>query len=81
MKIKNNIDVVRKAKSLIELGIDEDLPFPPLGDLQFHPVEHGSSNARDLEELFVNLGFTQIRSKWFHRNLWAETRGFGRSLL
>jgi len=80
-KIKNNIDVVRKAKSLIELGIDETLPFPPLGDLQFHPVEHGSANAGALEELFVNLGFTQIRSKWFHRNLWAETRGFGRSLL
>jgi len=80
-KIQNNIDVVRKAKSLIELGVDDELPFPPLGDLQFHPVEHGGPNARELEEVFINLGFTQIRSKWFHRNLWADKRGFGRSLL
>jgi DNA polymerase-1 len=80
-KIQNNIEVVRMAKRLIELDVDNDLPFPPLGDLQFTPVRHGGPNAQALDELFVNLGFTQIRSRWFHNNLWNDVRGFGRSLL
>ena len=35
---------------------------------------------RALDELFVNLGFTQIRSRWYHNNLWNDVRNFGRSL-
>ena len=79
-KMKDNIAVVRMAKQLIELDIDDDLPFPPIGDLQFTPVRHGGPNARVLDELFVNLGFTQIRSRWYHNNLWNDVRNFGRSL-
>jgi len=79
-KIKDNIDVVKMAKRLIELDVDDELPFPPLGDLQFTPVRHGGPNARALDELFVNLGFTQIRSRWYHNNLWNDVRNFGRSL-
>jgi DNA polymerase-1 len=80
-KIKENIEIVRKAKLLIELVQDDELPFPPLGDLQFTPVRHGGPNAKELDELYVSLGFTQIRSRWYHNNLWNDTKNFGRGLI
>jgi len=79
-KIQENIDVVRMAKRLIELGVDNDLPFPPIGDLQFNPVKPGTEHAPALEELFDNLGFVQIKDRWKNNNLWSSTKGFGRSL-
>jgi len=79
-KISEHIDVVKKAKLLIELGIDNVLPFPPLGNLQFNPVQYGSANARDLEELFDVLGFVQVKDRWKNNNLWRNHNGFGRRL-
>jgi DNA polymerase-1 len=80
-KIKDNLNVVLLAKKLIALGIDEDLEVPPLEELQFTPVRHGESKAKELDDLFLELGFTQIRSRWYHNNLWNDTKGFGRSLI
>jgi len=79
-KIKDNIAVVRKAKLLIELGIDEDLPFPPLGQLQFNPTKPEDKYAKDLIDLYDQLGFAQIKDRWKHGNLWKETKLFGRGL-
>jgi DNA polymerase-1 len=80
-KIKDNLDVVLLAKKLIMLGIDEELEVPPLEELQFTPVRHGGPNAKELDDLFLELGFTQIRSRWYHNNLWNDVKGFGRSLI
>jgi len=79
-RIKDNIDVVRKAKRLIELGIDEDLPFPPLGNLQFNPTSPGDAVAEDLEQLYDNLGFIQLKDRWKHKTLWDNVPQFGRKL-
>lgn len=79
-KIADYVDVVKKAKLLIELDVDDSLPFPSLGDLQFNPVEPGQLSAPSLEHLFDLLGFTQIKDRWVNRNLWKNKGGFGRSL-
>ena len=79
-KISEHVDTVKKAKLLIELGIDESLPFPPLGNLQFNPVTPGDSNAAALNELFDELGFVQIRDRWSHNQLWRSAPSFGRRL-
>jgi len=79
-KISENIDIVKKAFSLIELGIDEELPFPPLGQLQFNPIQPGSDYSDELEELFDLLGFVQIKDRWKHHNLWLDAPRFGKRL-
>ena len=79
-KIADHVEVVKKAKLLIELGIDDSLPFPSLGDLQFNPVQYGSADSRVLEELFDVLGFTQIKDRWKNNILWNNAKKFGRSL-
>jgi len=79
-KIAEHVEIVKKAKLLIELGVDESLPFPPLGDLQFNPVAPGTPSAPALEEAFNSLGFIQIKDRWKHNNLWKNTPSFGRRL-
>jgi DNA polymerase-1 len=79
-KIASNIDVVKKAKLLIELGVDKELPFPPLGNLQFNPIEPGQPGSEYLIELFDELGFVQLKDRWKHGNLWRDTQQFGRKL-
>ena len=79
-KISEHIDTVLKAKRLIELGIDEDLPFPPLGSLQFNPTSPNDTNAEVLELMYDYLGFVQIKDRWRHNTLWHEVQQFGRKL-
>jgi DNA polymerase-1 len=79
-KVKDHINIVRKAKSLIELSHDEDLPFPPLGDLQFTPVQPKTENADELEQLFDELGFIQVKDRWRQFTLWNDVIPFGRKL-
>ena len=79
-KISEHVDTVRLAKRLIELSIDEDLPFPPLGNLQFNPVAPGDPGAKDIELAYDALGFAQIKDRWKHRNLWDDVPHFGKKL-
>ena len=79
-KISEHIDTVLKAKQLIELGIDNDIPFPPLGNLQFNPIQPGDPNELELIKLYDELGFVQIKDRWKHGNLWRESSRFGRGL-
>jgi DNA polymerase-1 len=79
-KISDHIETVKKAKSLIELGIDEEVPFPPLGNLQFNPTRPDSPHAKLLEDLFDELGFVQLKDRWEHNTLWDEVISFGRRL-
>ena len=79
-KISEHVDTVLKAKRLIELGVDEDLPFPPLGNLQFNPIAYGDKEAKDLEKLLDLLGFVQVKDRWKQNNLWHDSPKFGRKL-
>jgi DNA polymerase-1 len=79
-KIIENIDVVLKAKKLIELSIDKELPFPPLGNLQFNPIKPGDANEDELIKLYDELGFVQIKDRWKHGNLWKDNLIFGKKL-
>jgi DNA polymerase-1 len=79
-KIIDNIEIVRKAYSLIELGIDESIPLPPLGDLQFNPIKPDDCDAGDLEQLYDSLGFVQIKDRWKKNSLWSDGPQFGRRL-
>jgi len=79
-KISEHVDVVKKAQRLIQLNIDDELPFPPLGNLQFNPVQPGSPGSEDLIELYESLGFVQLKDRWKHNSLWKEVQSFGRKL-
>lgn len=79
-KMKEYETIIRKAKQLIELGIDDDVPYPPLGDLQFNPVQPGDDGAQELIKLFDELGFIQIKDRWKHGLLWKDGMTFGRKL-
>jgi len=79
-KISEHVDVVKMAKALIELGEDPDLPMPPLGSLQFNPVQPNTNQASELEEVFNDLGFIQVKDRWKHNTLWNDVIPFGRKL-
>jgi len=79
-KISEHVDTVLKAKRLIELGIDEDLPFPPLGQLQFNPVQPDDDGSKELEKLYDLLGFAQVKDRWKNHNIWNDGPKFGRKL-
>jgi DNA polymerase I len=79
-KISNHIDVVLKAQRLITLNVDEDLPFPALGNLQFNPTMHGTQHAEEFEKLLDEMGFVQVKDRWKKNTLWKEAPEFGRSL-
>jgi len=73
-------DVVMLASALIKLDTDDELLFPPLGNLQFNPIKPGDPSAKKLEDLFDELGFTQVKDRWKHNTLWNEILPFGRKL-
>lgn len=79
-KIVDNIEIVRKAYSLIELGIDDNIPFPPLGNLQFNPIKPDDCDAGALEQIYDTLGFVQIKDRWKKNVLWRDGPQFGRRL-
>jgi len=79
-KISEHVDTVLKAKRLIELGVDDELPFPPLGNLQFNPISQGDKESKDLERLLDLLGFVQVKDRWKQNALWHDSPKFGRKL-
>lgn len=79
-KMQEHEEIIRKAFSLIKLDIDESIPRPLLGDLQFNPVKPGDDDARSLVELFDELGFRQIKDHWNKGFLWEDAMPFGRRL-
>jgi len=81
-RIMDNVDVVRKAYKLIKLDYDPELPFPPLGDLQFNPLRpDGDKEAvHELKSFFKVLGFNQIYERWKNGSLWSFAKNFGRGL-
>lgn len=79
-KISENVEVVRLAKRLIELDVDDTIPFPPLGSLQFNPIKYGEKGTYELEQLYDSLGFVQIKDRWKQDTLWKDVMPFGRKL-
>ena len=79
-KIQENIEVVRKAKKLIELSTDNSIDFPPLGNLQFNPMKYGDPGYIELENIYDQLGFTQIKDRWRKNILWSDGLQFGKRL-
>lgn len=79
-KISEHVDVVIKAQRLITLGVDEDLPFPALGNLQFNPVKPGTEHGSTFEKKLKELGFAQVRDRWLKGQLWHDAPKFGRGL-
>lgn len=79
-RITEHVETVLKAKRLIELGIDEELPFPPLGTLQFNPVKPGEDSETELIKLYDELGFIQVKDRWKNGSLWKDIMLFGRGI-
>ena len=81
-KIQAHLDVVRRAYSLIELTGEDDIPFPPLGNLQFQPTQYSDKTVarRELLELFDRYELNSIRDRWAQGTLWSNGPSFGRKL-
>lgn len=79
--VNDHHDVVKLAFRLIELqGLDE-IPFPPLGNLQFNPskYEDKTTHTLELEKLFSVLELNSIKERWINGTLWRDLK-LGRSL-
>ena len=79
-KVNEYEPTVRRAFNLINLDGKDDIPFPPLGNLQFNPVkketpEHGLK----LAEMFDYAEFSVMKERWENNELWFE-KTFGRKL-
>jgi len=80
-KIQEHHDTVRRAYDLIQLDGKDDIPFPPLGNLQFNPVTpDGSEAARVISDLFSSFEFTNIKEKWENGTLWSKGPKLGKRL-
>ena len=73
-KVVDHLDTVRLAFKLIELKGEDKIPFPPLGNLQFQPVEYGSPHSREVEELFSYFELNSINDRWIKGTLWREPK-------
>lgn len=79
-KISPHEEVVRRAFSLIELKGLDDIPFPPLGNLQFKPVGPDTPHhGEHLLKLFDYFELNSIKDRWLKGTLWTEST-FGRKL-
>jgi DNA polymerase-1 len=79
--VAENEEIVRKAYSLIILEGLDDIPFPPLGSLQFSPVEPSTKVYGDqLKKLFDYFELTSITERWTKGTLWRKEVPFGRKL-
>jgi len=79
-KVAEYESTVRKAFELIKLDGKDNIPFPPLGDLQFNPVQphtpiHGTRLMKMLEQFELN----SIKDRWINNTLWRE-HSLGRKL-
>jgi len=81
-KIVDHINTVKKALSLIELKGLDDIPFPPLGNLQFNPVTPDTPVHGDrLLKLIEYFNLTSIKDRWLKGTLWSKEPTFGKGLL
>jgi len=80
-KIQDHLDIVRRAYSLIQLDGLDDIPFPPLGSLQFNPMGPGhGTDSLQVESLFDLFEFTNMKEKWLNGTLWTLPPKLGRGL-
>ena len=73
-KIVDYVDTVKMAFKLIELRGEDEIPFPPLGSLQFHPVEYNSEHSSPVEELFSYFELNSINDRWINGTLWRDPK-------
>jgi len=79
-KIVDHIDTVQKAFKLVELTGLDDIPFPPLGTIQFNPVHPEDFKYREeLEKLMDELELNTIKDRWLQGTLWRDPK-LGRRL-
>ena len=79
-KVVDHVETAKKAYTLVELDGLDDIPFPPLGNLQFNPVKHDKSPySRALEKLMDDLDLNTIKDRWKQGTLWREPK-LGRRL-
>ena len=72
-KAADHEEVVRRAFELIKLDGKDNIPFPPLGSLQFNPV--GPDTEFHGERLLTMLEYfelTNIKDRWVNGTLWKE---------
>lgn len=79
-KVKEHEEIVRRAFKLIQLDGKDNIPFPPLGNLQFNPVTpttpvHGDRLLKLLDHFELN----SIKERWLNGTLWRE-HSLGRKL-
>lgn len=73
-KVTEHEEIVRKAFELIELKGEDYIPFPPLGNLQFRPVEKGTRDGDFVEKLFSVLELNNIKERWINGTLWRDPK-------
>lgn len=79
-KVAEYEPVVRRAFELIQLDGKDNIPFPPLGNLQFNPVKPNTPIHGDrLLKMLDYFEFTVFKDKWLNGTLWSE-KSFGRKL-
>jgi len=79
-KINEYEPTVRRALDLIKLDGKDDIPFPPLGNLQFNPVKkENTEHGLKLAEMFDYFEFNVMKERWANNELWSE-KTFGRKL-
>jgi len=79
-KVNEYEPTVRRAFKLIQLDGKDDIPFPPLGNLQFNPIPYEIPYyGLKLAEMFDYFEFNIIKERWENNELWSE-KTFGRKL-
>jgi DNA polymerase-1 len=79
-KVNEYEPTVRRALKLIQLDGKDDIPFPPLGNLQFNPIPHEVPYyGLKLAEMLDYFEFNIIKERWENNELWSE-KTFGRKL-
>jgi len=79
-KVNEYEPTVRRAFKLIQLDGKDDIPFPPLGNLQFNPITKEIPNhGLKLQEMLDYFEFNVIKERWENNELWSE-KTFGRKL-
>lgn len=79
-KVNEYEPTVRRAFKLIHLDGKDDIPFPPIGNLQFNPVTpEVPVHGLHLERMLDYFEFSIIKERWENNELWSE-KTFGRKL-
>ena len=79
-KVSEHEEIVRRAFELIKLDGEDNIPFPPLGNLQFNPVRPDSPiHGERLANMFDYFEFSSFKERWVAGTLWKEL-SFGKKL-